>query len=106
MHYQGHHKDSDENHVRDHVSVINGVINKTDGTFLQGFFYNEVMDGKDKTNILIGSYPLFETDVKDLAKNGHADAILSLMSDQELVQRGINEDLQKAMLIKNGINIY
>lgn len=88
------------------MSVVNGVINKTDGTFLQGFFYNEVMDGKDHTNILVGSYPLFETDVKDLAKNGKVNAILSLMSDYELKQRGIDEPLQKAMFKKNGINLY
>jgi hypothetical protein len=52
---------------------INGLINVTDGSFLSGFFVSDI----DKTNIVIGPYPLFANDIEQIARTG-ARAVLNL----------------------------
>ena len=50
--------------ICDKVQIVNGVVEKADGTFLHGFFYNEISEKSNPYNIILGSYPLFEVDVK------------------------------------------
>ena len=78
--------------IRDQVQVVNGVVEKSDGTFLQGFFMSEITEHKNPHNIILGSYPLYEVDVKSIAVKSRATAVMSLQSDYELAQRGVNED--------------
>jgi len=41
------------------VWIVNGVIDKADGNFLGGLFFDKIGD----TNVWMGTYPLFETDI-------------------------------------------
>ena len=97
--------------ICDKVQIVNGVVEKADGTFLHGFFYNEVgekmSDGrKVPYNIVLGSYPLFEVDVRKISKELKVTAVLSLQTDEEVAQRGINERLLVEEFRKNGIKTY
>ena len=47
---------------------MNGVVEKADGTFLHGFLFNEVGEKNIPYNIILGSYPLFEVDVKKISQ--------------------------------------
>lgn len=49
------------------------MFNKTDGGFLRGFFVSEIPN----TNLLVGSYPLYEIDV-DKIKAAGVTTVLSL----------------------------
>ena len=42
---------------------INGFLNATDGTFLSGFYVSDI----DKTNIVIGPYPLYPIDIDQIS---------------------------------------
>ena len=53
-------------------------MEKSDGTFLQGFFLNEIGEHKNPYNIILGSYPLYEVDVKTIANKYRATAVMSL----------------------------
>lgn len=64
--------------VKDMVKVVNGTVEKADGTFLYGFFFNEVEEPGRNHNIIIGSYPLYEVDVNKMVKNGKVTAVLNL----------------------------
>lgn len=92
--------------LNDVVHIVNGYVEKADGTFLYGFFFNEVHEKDRKHNIIIGSYPLYEIDVQKMTKNAKVDAVLNLMSDEEMVQRGLNEEQLKAWYQKHGIKSY
>ena len=63
---------------KDMVKIVNGVVEKADGTFLYGFFFNEVAEQGRKHNIIIGSYPLYEVDVTKMVQNGKVTAVLNL----------------------------
>jgi hypothetical protein len=47
---------------------VNGLVEKADGTFLEGFFFNEVAEKNIPYNIILGSYPLNEFDVKKISQ--------------------------------------
>lgn len=59
-------------------------MEKSDGTFLQGFFLNEIGEHKNPYNIILGSYPLYEVDVKTIANKYRATAVMSLQTDYEM----------------------
>ena len=46
------------------MNIINGVVEKADGTFLEGFFFHPVNEGGEFKNIVLGPYPLNEIDIK------------------------------------------
>lgn len=54
--------------ICDKVQIVNGVVEKADGTFLHGFLFNEVGEKNIPYNIILGSYPLFEVDVKKISQ--------------------------------------
>lgn len=58
---------------------MNGLINKTDGGFLCGFFVSEIPN----TNLVIGPYPLYEIDVEKIKQTG-VTAVLNLMIPLEI----------------------
>jgi len=74
------------------VKIVNGVVEKADGTFLYGFFFNEIVEQGRQHNVVIGSYPLYEVDVEKMVKNGKVTAVLNLQTDEEMVQRGLKEN--------------
>jgi len=45
---------------------VNGRIEKVDGNFLGGFFFNKIKD----TGIILGTYPLTPNDVLKMKKSG------------------------------------
>jgi hypothetical protein len=49
--------------------VVNGVIEKADGTLLNGFFFNEIGDSFHSLNFILGSYPLYEVDVESISEH-------------------------------------
>jgi hypothetical protein len=49
------------------------MFNKTDGGFLRGFLISEIPN----TNVVVGSYPLYEIDVDKIKQTG-VTAILNL----------------------------
>lgn len=64
---------TDEQYCNDKSYIVNGILNKADGNFLKGFFVSEIAN----SGIIIGPYPLFETDVNQIVATG-ATAILNL----------------------------
>jgi len=71
-------------HIEDEVNIINGYVEKADGTFLEGFFFNKIHEGGEFKNIILGPYPLYEVDVEQLVSKGKIDAVLNLQTDTEL----------------------
>ena len=49
------------------------MFNRTDGAFLRGFFISEIPN----TNIVVGTYPLYEIDVEKIKAAG-VNTVLSL----------------------------
>ena len=43
-------------------------------------------------NIVTGPYPLYEVDVEGIVNKAGIDAVLNLMTDDEMKQRGLNEN--------------
>jgi len=76
----------DEQSIHDGNYFVNGIINKTDGGFLRGFFFSELPN----TNIILGPYPLYEIDV-DKMKAAGVSTVLNLQIGIEPQQRGVNE---------------
>lgn len=68
--------------IQDEVQVVNGIVEKSDGTFLQNFFMNEIGEKSNPYNLILGSYPVDQKDFKEISKR--ATAILSVQSDEEL----------------------
>ena len=60
------------------MNIINGVVEKADGTFLEGFFFHPVNEGGEFKNIVLGPYPLHEIDVKQIVQKTNIDAVLSI----------------------------
>lgn len=75
---------SDTNHwqIQDDVNIVNSYIEKADGTFLEGFFFNQIHEGGHFTKIVTGPYPLFEVDVDSLVGKAKVNAVLNLMTDE------------------------
>lgn len=46
--------------------IVNGIIDKADGNFLGGLFFDKIGD----TGIFLGTYPLWEDDVKKMKAAG------------------------------------
>jgi len=47
----------------DYVNIINGNVEKADGTFFYPFFFTEIQMDDIQSNITIGSYPESEIDI-------------------------------------------
>ena len=92
--------------IQDDVNIINGIVEKADGTFLEGFFFHQVYEGGEFKNIVLGTYPLFEVDVEQLTAKTKCDSILSVQTDMDLKQRGIDEVQMKKWYKKYGIKEY
>lgn len=92
--------------ICDRVQIVNGVVEKSDGTFLHGFFYNEIGEKQSSYNIVLGSYPLFEVDVKKICSDHQITAVLSLQTDEEIQQRGIDERALVSEFRNHGIKTY
>jgi len=81
--------------IQDDVNIINGVVEKADGTFLEGYFFNQLFEGGQFQDIVLGPYPLYEVDVDRLVSKGKINAVLNLQSDTEMRQRGLDENQLK-----------
>lgn len=66
---------------------VNGVINKTDSNFLNGFFVSEI----NNSGIIIGPYPIFEIDVDEACLQKKAKAVLNIQTREEIVARGVDQ---------------
>jgi len=67
------------------------MVQKSDGVFDQGFFFNEIKDQTTKLNLLIGSHPKTVTDIRNLLQHHKVDCVLSIQTDQDIVDSGIDE---------------
>ena len=92
--------------IQDVVHIVNGVIEKADGTFLQSFFFNEIRDSKLTFQTVLGSCPLHESDIKKLVQETKVNAVLNLQTGRELLQRGIGEDILKMRYVEQGVQFY
>ena len=77
--------------IVDRINVVNGTVNKADGTFLEGFFFNEIGESNKSFNIILGPYPLYQVDVEKMAQDGRVTAVLSLQNNYEKEQRGLDQ---------------
>ena len=77
--------------ICDEVNVVNGRIEKADGTFLEDFFFDEIVEGEIDFNLIIGAYPYFDSDIDQIIKETKADVALNLMTPLEITQRGLDE---------------
>lgn len=59
--------------------IVNGGIERDDANFLRDFAINEIGD----SNIMIGPYPLLESDAFDIAEKG-ATAVLNLQTKEDM----------------------
>ena len=82
------------------------MIEKADGTFLHGFFFHEIKEKQNPFGVVIGSYPLFEVDAREVCKKHDITAVLSLQTDEEISQRGINERLLVDEFRRHGVKTY
>ena len=87
--------------MTENVWAVNGLAEKADGTFLQGFFFHEIGEDNTSFNIILGSYPLYEVDVDRMMEDGRITAVLSLQSNEEIAQRGVDEQEMRAWLSKH-----
>lgn len=62
----------------DRVFIVNGEADKCDGNFLDNFFVEKV-DGKQ---ILVGSYPLYDSDIMVLQDYG-INSVLNIQTPEE-----------------------
>lgn len=92
--------------IQDDVNIINGVVEKADGTFLEGFFFNQLYEGGAFQDIVLGPYPLYEVDVDRLVSKGKINAVLNLQTDTEMRQRGLDENQLKMWYQTKGIKDY
>lgn len=79
--------------------IVNGRIDKADGNFLGGFFFNKVKD----TNIIIGSYPLSQNDLIRMKKAG-VTAVMNIQTGNEMTERGVFWPQMKQKYRENGID--
>ena len=102
----------------DDVQSVNGIVRKSDGTFLHGFFQHELRESNSNNygpninathnsyNIIIGSHPIYEVDIEKIKRDGKASAVLNIMTDNEMNQRGLNEQTLQQFYRKHNINSY
>lgn len=64
--------------ISDSVKIVNGVVEKADGTFLYDFFFNEILEDGKRHNIVVGPCPQSTADVKKMVNEGKVTAVLSL----------------------------
>jgi len=67
--------------------IVNGEINKADGNFEGGFFFNWI----ENTNVILGTYPLSMNDVHRLREAG-VTAVLNIQTGPQMNSRGIKWD--------------
>ena len=77
------------------------MINATDGNFMSGFFVSDI----DKTNIVLGPYPLYAVDVEAIARTG-AKAVLNLQMPDEHMNREVDTKLIEQSYRSRGINTF
>ena len=95
-----------QHELTEEVYVVNGAVEKADGTFLQGFFFHEIGEENATFDIILGSYPLYEVDVERMENGGRISAVLSLQSNEELAQRGVDEHEVRAWYKQHHISQY
>lgn len=83
----------------DRVFIVNGFCNKADGNFLGQFNLKTIGD----TNICLGSYTLHEQDVARVYEE-RCNAVLNIMTEQDMRQRGINWSQMCNWYHNRGIN--
>lgn len=69
--------------ISDTVKIVNGVVEKADGTFLYDFFFNEIIEEGKKYGIIVGPSPQANADVKKMVNEGKVTAVLSLQTQYE-----------------------
>jgi hypothetical protein len=69
----------------DRVFIVNGYCNKADGNFLGQFNLKTIGD----TGITLGCYALTESDVNRIYES-RCNAVMNIMTEQDMRQRGIN----------------
>lgn len=83
----------------DRIFIVNGEADKCDANFLDSFFVEKV-DGKQ---IFVGSYPLYDSDIKVLEELG-VNSILNIQTPEEQVSRGVNQGKLKQFYRNHGIS--
>lgn len=79
------------------VWIVNGVVDKADSNFLGGLFFDRV----GETQILLGTYPLYDSDVVKMQDQG-ITAVLSLQTDFDMRQLNIPwESIKRTYKDKN-----
>lgn len=85
---------------------------------MHGFFFQEIRESNAQNygpninsahnsyNIIIGSHPIYEIDVEKVKRDGRATAVLNIMSDYEMAQRGLDEKTLLSYYRKHGITNY
>lgn len=61
---------------------VNGIINKTDSNFLEGWFVKDI----NNSGIIIGPYPIYEIDVDEVMQN-KAKAVMNIQTKEEIAAR-------------------
>lgn len=92
-------KGTDLQSMIDKSYIINSFINKGDANFLSGFFVSKIAN----TKIILGPYPLYQTDVDKIAGQG-ATAVLNLQTRAEIAHRGIDSATIEKFYRGKGIN--
>lgn len=64
--------------------IVNGKIEKADGNFNGGFFFNKVKD----SGIIIGTYPLSQNDILRMKRAG-VTAVLNIQTGTDMASRGV-----------------
>lgn len=92
MHYRGQQalKKTTAQPETHKVFIVNGKIEKVDGNFQGGFFFNRIKD----SGIILGTYPLTPNDVLKMKKAG-VTAVFNIQTGREMLSRGIDWDEMK-----------
>ena len=72
------------------VWIVNGIIDKVDANFLGGLYFSKIGD----TQVLIGTYPLKESDVHKMKAAG-VNGVLNLQTDEDMIQNSVNWEKMK-----------
>ena len=83
------------------VFIVNGKLEKVDGNFQGGFFFNKVKD----TRVILGTFPLTQKDLNQIQEIG-ATAVINLQTGQEMAARGVFWPVMKAKYLELGIQSY
>lgn len=67
-----------------YVWIVNGVIDKADGNFLGGLYFDKIGD----TKIFMGTYPLVQDDIFKMRDKG-ITGVLNLQTENDIKQRGV-----------------